>query len=274
MMSTFFIEGVSTRMPFETRMTEFSSRVTEMWDRNFTAFDRDRFETQFPVDPSPSFWFPVLSGVSAYQPIFSDLEMDRKRDIGLFGFYSNEFMACFGEEASDLISGTAREDFPEERVSLLCRQFAELIVAAVESALRIVTDTSKSTIFQPFLKMGGLSNEIQLKAFGLSLTKAMVSYSQNVLDDFLAIKFLRNTRAHGVWKQHQKVWVKDRGFPTDLRRFDPSHWVRMRVTYRAMMDYILEATLAPLWKMSSRVDEASILQQISRLNPHLKVEPP
>lgn len=57
---------------------------------------------------------------------------------------------------------------------------------------------------------------------------------QAIFNDYLAIKYIRNAIVHATWKakdgklkQDQIDLIESRGFPTDVRRLDETHWRRM-----------------------------------------------
>jgi hypothetical protein len=261
MLNSFFISlaAVAPRIHYELQMEANIARMQRIIDRNFPPPNWDEWDNIYRIS-SPS---RFSSLVWTTPDLLADPAKENIRDTFSSRFNSNEFMACFNEEVSLLIREEGQQGF-RERISPLCRRFSEFIVTAVESALRRATEISGSAIFHPFLGMGGLSNIAKMKAFGLALRKAGVNYSEDALDDFLAIKFIRNTRSHGSWNPNQLSWLKNRGFPTDLRKFDRTHWDKMKVTYLAMMDYILAATLVPIWNSPPLVDAYPILSDIVR----------
>ena len=63
-----------------------------------------------------------------------------------------------------------------------------------------------------------------------------------IFDDYLAIKYIRNTIVHGKWKDYEKEWVTSRGFPTDSRELTIANWGRIQDVNRAMMLYIALTT--------------------------------
>ena len=71
-----------------------------------------------------------------------------------------------------------------------------------------------------------------------------IQVEREVFDDYLAIKYLRNTIVHGHWKDHEKEWLGSRGFPTDTRTLTGQHLNRLWHVNERMMFYIALTSFA------------------------------
>lgn len=73
-----------------------------------------------------------------------------------------------------------------------------------------------------------------------------------MLNDYLAIKYLRNTICHGEWREQQRKWCKERGFPTDTRKFIEDNWYKILEVEQNMMMYIALTKISRFAKGESK----------------------
>jgi hypothetical protein len=71
-----------------------------------------------------------------------------------------------------------------------------------------------------------------------AIQKAGIQVDTEIFDDYLAIKYLRNTIVHGKWKPSEKEWLDKRRFPTDTRKLTNEHLRRIEDVNQNMMLYI------------------------------------
>ena len=94
---------------------------------------------------------------------------------------------------------------------------------------------------------------------------AGITVDEEVFNDYLAIKYLRNTIVHGEWDEEQKHWLEQHGFPTDTRKLTEEHLDRMLHVNQNMMFYMALTSLpAPGASLSSkpvRLDESTTRQE-------------
>lgn len=55
-------------------------------------------------------------------------------------------------------------------------------------------------------------------------------------ENYLAIKYIRNTYVHGEWIENQKSFVVKRGFPNSLIGFEQHHFATMKASYMHVMN--------------------------------------
>lgn len=60
-------------------------------------------------------------------------------------------------------------------------------------------------------------------------------------DNFLAIKYMRNAYVHGEWKETERTYVVQRGFPNSLMSFDQTHFTKMKESHRHVMNCLGKA---------------------------------
>lgn len=69
----------------------------------------------------------------------------------------------------------------------------------------------------------GVSNGDRVRNLYQAFHDARVPVDQEIFNDYLATKYLRNTIVHGKWKKHEKEWLDLRGFPVDTRKLKREH---------------------------------------------------
>jgi hypothetical protein len=89
-----------------------------------------------------------------------------------------------------------------------------------------------------------VSNGERVTSLYQAFRNAGINVDKEVFDDYLAIKYLRNTIVHGKWKQSEKEWLDMRGFPTDTRKLTKEHLDRIDRVSGNMMLYISLTTRA------------------------------
>ena len=86
--------------------------------------------------------------------------------------------------------------------------------------------------------MENVSNGDRVASLYEAFCEAGIQVDRQVFDDYLAIKYLRNTIVHGRWKNHEKEWLDRRGFPTATRKLTKEHLDRIEHVNQNMMLYI------------------------------------
>lgn len=56
------------------------------------------------------------------------------------------------------------------------------------------------------------------------------------MQDYLAVKYIRNAYIHAAWNESQRQFVVDRGFPPNLIHFEEQHFKRMQRCYIHVMN--------------------------------------
>ncbi len=127
-----------------------------------------------------------------------------------------------------------------------CRIFAVMMIASIESALKEWKEKWKEqhglNILTIYFKEGAKNGE-KIKSLRDAFEQAGVKASNEIIDDYLAIKYLRNVIVHARWKPYEKELLESRGFPTDARYLNEEHWKRMQVVNQNIMFYIFQAII-------------------------------
>mgnify|MGYP001072369290 FL=1 len=118
-----------------------------------------------------------------------------------------------------------------------CRLFIAWVVQAIEIMLQTWQERDQVGVLSQYFKEGS-SNRERVEALCTAFHQAGIAVDPDVFNDFLAIKYLRNTIVHGRWKDHEKEWLDLRNFPTDVRRLTKEHLDKISHVYQNMMFYI------------------------------------
>jgi hypothetical protein len=123
-----------------------------------------------------------------------------------------------------------------------CRLFIVTVVQAIEFMLNAWQERDHIGILNNYFS-NQASNGDRVNALYSAFQQAGINVDREVFEDYLAIKYLRNTIVHGRWKNHEKEWLDLRGFPTDVRKFTKEHLDRVHHVYQNMMFYIFLTTV-------------------------------
>lgn len=164
----------------------------------------------------------------------------------------NEFIDAYSDDLlyllearRALITHPLRGDyaFGELLNASFCRLFIAWAVQAIEIMLQTWQERDRIGILSQYFKEG-TSNGDRINALCSAFRQAGIDVDPEVFEDFLAIKYLRNTIVHGRWNAHEKEWLDSRGFPTDLRRLTKEHLDRVSHVYQNMAFYIFLTSVA------------------------------
>lgn len=126
---------------------------------------------------------------------------------------------------------------PGEKMRVANSGFCRLLVTSIVTAIDAILDSwrEKSRVLEPYFALPDNTPNIKRKE---SLQRAFVDHGiqidESVLDDYLAIKFIRNASVHSRWKASEKEWVSSRNFTTDLNRFAMDDFSRFSVIYNRL----------------------------------------
>lgn len=80
------------------------------------------------------------------------------------------------------------------------------------------------------------SNEERINKLHTAFINHYLPIDKKYFEDFLACKYIRNAYVHGEWNENQKPYVLSKNFPTDIMRFDKSHFERSKASYYTIMN--------------------------------------
>lgn len=162
----------------------------------------------------------------------------------------NEFIDSYSDDIIYLKEGRwALLTHPLRReIKDLCdasysRMLAIMIIGSIETMLLEWKKQDKIGILDTWFAEKDstgkkITNRRRVQVLYDAFRQAGIAVDKEVFDDFLAVKYLRNTIVHGKWKDNEKAWLEERGFPTDTRSLRESHWHKMQSVNDNMMFYI------------------------------------
>jgi len=118
-----------------------------------------------------------------------------------------------------------------------CRLLAVFMVGSTEVMLETWRERDGMDILSVYFADKRQNGE-KVSALFEAFRQAGIEVNRDVFDDYLAIKYLRNTIIHGRWKEHEKEWVESRGFPGDTRKLTEKHFNKIGDVNQNMMFYI------------------------------------
>lgn len=148
-----------------------------------------------------------------------------------------------------LLTHPLRREIKELCDASYCRMLAIMMIGSIETMFVEWKKQDKIGILDTwFAEKDGAGKKItngrRVQVLYDAFRQAGIEVDKEVFDDFLAIKYLRNTIVHGKWKDHEKTWLENRGFPTDTRNLRESHWHKMQSVNDNMMFYIALTSIA------------------------------
>jgi len=112
-----------------------------------------------------------------------------------------------------------------------------------------------------------VKNSERIQALYKVFQKKGINADIEILNDYLAIKYLRNTICHARWRPHEKKWCKRRGFPTDTRELTEEHWYRILEVNENMMMYIALTGIPELIRRVPKDKVIRIKKKREKLKP-------
>jgi hypothetical protein len=114
------------------------------------------------------------------------------------------------------------------------------------------------------------TNGKRVQSLCSAFKRAGYDVDQEIFDDYLAIKYLRNIIVHGRWKDYELAWIEKRGFPTKIQDFTNEHLNRIYKVIQIMMEYVLSAVFGlksgRFTEVISEIQESHGILKISDLN--------
>lgn len=149
-------------------------------------------------------------------------------DIGEFiDTYSDDLIYLHSGRAA-LLTHPLRDDyaFAEYLDASFCRMLAVFVIGSIEAMLESWRDRDRVRVLEKYF-MDSVRNGDRVSSLYEAFRDAGIQVDRQVFDDYLAIKYLRNTIVHGRWKEHEKEWLDSHGFPTDTRKLTKEHLDRL-----------------------------------------------
>ena len=125
-----------------------------------------------------------------------------------------------------------------------CRLYAIMMIGSIEAMIEHWRTTDSLKILDAYFAPE-ITNGDRIKSLRDAFVSNGINVRQDVFDDYLAIKYLRNVMVHASWesqsgklRQEQVEWIASRKFPTDTRKLTEEHWQKMEWVNDNMMLYI------------------------------------
>jgi len=118
-----------------------------------------------------------------------------------------------------------------------CRILVVFVIGGIEAMLESWRGRDRFKVLEKYFAEKGTNGE-RVTILHQAFSDAGLQVDRQVFDDYLAIKYLRNTIIHGKWKEHEKEWLDARGFPTDTRELKKKHLDKIEHVNQNMMLYI------------------------------------
>jgi hypothetical protein len=118
-----------------------------------------------------------------------------------------------------------------------CRLLAVFMIGNIEVMLETWRDHDAIGILAAYFDEKRPNGE-KVSALFEAFHEAGIEVNRDVFDDYLAIKYLRNTIIHGRWKEHEREWVENRGFPGDTRKLTDKHLEKIADVNQNMIFYV------------------------------------
>jgi hypothetical protein len=157
--------------------------------------------------------------------------------------YSDD-IAYLREARISLLTHPLRAEIPELCNASFCRMYAIIMIGSIEAMLDRWRDRDNFNILETYFAQD-TSNRERLESLRNAFITNSINVKNDVFDDYLAIKYIRNAIVHADWKsksgrpkQEQLDWITDRKFPTDTRKLTEEHWQKMEWVNENMMFYI------------------------------------
>jgi hypothetical protein len=126
--------------------------------------------------------------------------------------------------------------WPDNANATFCRILAVFMVGTIEGAIEYWKELDKFGILRKYFDGG--SNSDRLESLKQAFLQSGISVDDGLLNDYLAIKYMRNAIVHSGWNEQQRQWVIARGFPADARQLTEQHWIKM-LTVNENMQFVL-----------------------------------
>lgn len=164
---------------------------------------------------------------------------------------ADEFMDTYSDDVAylrqariALLTHPLHVEIPDLCNASFCRLYAVVMVGSIEAMLDRWRNRDSLKILDAYFAEG-VSNGERVKSLRDAFVTNGINVKNDVFDDYLAIKYLRNAIVHANWKnrsgrqkQEQLDWIMEREFPIDTRKLTEQHWQKMEWVNENMMFYI------------------------------------
>jgi hypothetical protein len=175
----------------------------------------------------------------------------------------SEFIDTYSDDLITLREGRIamqthplRRTMPELCDASFARLLAVVMVGGIEMMLETWRERDSLKVLDTWFAEKA-SNGDRVQRLCEAFRQKSIGVDKGVFDDFLAIKYIRNTIIHSRWKPNERNYVESRNFPGDARRLKREHLNRMVSINQSMMFYIALTGIADAGAMEKIGQPAS-----------------
>jgi len=160
-------------------------------------------------------------------------------DVGEFIDTYSDDLITIHEARAAVYTHPLRGDyaFAELLDASFSRILVVFVVGGIEAMLESWRDRDGFNVLEKYFAQK-VTNGERVTSLYQAFSDAGIHVDRQIFDDYLAIKYLRNTIIHGRWKQHEKDWLDARGFPSDTRKLTKEHLDKIEHVNQNMMFYV------------------------------------
>jgi len=130
--------------------------------------------------------------------------------------------------------------YEKAAIASFTRVYIVTAVNEIEIIIKKWADKDYRNILSVYFSEKSTNGE-RVNALYSAFKKAGINVDLEIFKDYLALKYLRNTIVHGEWREGEKEWITERGFPNDVREFNEEHFNRVKEVVLNMEFYIFLA---------------------------------
>ena len=169
--------------------------------------------------------------------------------------YSDDLIYLI-EARKALLTHPFRTEIKELCDASFCRLLIVFVVGSLEAMLKHWIEKFGIRELEIYFAER-VKNSERIQALYNAFQKKGVNVDIEVLNDYLAIKYLRNAICHARWYDHEKEWCEKRGFPTDTRKLSEEHWYKILEVNENMMMYI---ALTGIPELTRRIPQDKVIR--------------
>jgi hypothetical protein len=158
---------------------------------------------------------------------------------------STEFVNAYSDDQIFLhmLDNLISESFTEGStptsivMSSCCRLCSVLTIGGIDTfVINFAKKIPGCEHLADFAKSG--NNKIKVANLKKFITESGVTVNNEVFEDYLAIKYIRNAYIHSGWSNDHQAFVRARGFPDNQMNFSLVHFEKIKKTYIDIMNTI------------------------------------
>ncbi len=180
----------------------------------------------------------------------------------------DEFIDTYSDDLITLIEGREallthplRSEISDYVDASTCRLFLVFMIGSIEAMLESWLDRDNMKILEKYFAKD-VKNGDRIHSLKQAFIDNGINVKEEVFNDYLAAKYLRNRIVHASWEnqsgkpvQHEIDWIEQRGFVTDTRKLTSDHLQRFEWVNQNMMLYI---AIAGMPDFSPRPDKEDV----------------